>query len=192
MKYPTRTQPLAASAAQISAVLLVGTLVMFTTACGRISQSEARRLVERYNKVVCQAYRLGDVRLIDPVVGPNEGKKLTGLIGVRLDLGLGLDATLESLEITRVEQAPDEIRVGTRERWSYRDVRLASGQQVGEASRDAYEMRYVFKRLQGAWLVDEIQFTAPPQVGRKQTTWLASGDAHAAPAAEPSREKEQP
>jgi hypothetical protein len=144
-----------------------------TSGCGRVSPSEAKKLVERYNRVVSEAYRRGDVRLVDPVVGPNEGRKLTGLIGVRLDMGITLDSKLLSLEITGIEKSRAELRVRTKERWSYRDLKIGSGEQLGEASVDSYEMLYLFKLKDRAWLVDEIQFAAPPQVGRKTTPWAA-------------------
>ena len=134
---------------------------------------QARQLVERYNQVVAEAYRRGDVRLIDPVVGPNEGKKLTGLIGVRLDLGLTLDSQLLCLEVNQVEKSKDEMRVTTKERWRYRDRKIGTGAQVGEESLDSYEVLYVFKKTGQAWLVDEIRFLSPPQVGRKQMSWVA-------------------
>jgi len=152
--------------------LLVG-LLAFTSGCGRVSTADARQLVERYNAVVSEAYRRGDARLVDSVVGPNEGKKLTGLIGVRFDMGITLDSRMLSLEITGLEQAKQELRVHTRERWSYRDLRIGTGEQVGEASQDAYEMTYVFTNMNKTWLVDEIKFAAPPQVGRKETPWVA-------------------
>jgi len=149
-------------------------LALSLTGCRPSSVQQASQLVEHYNQVVSEAYRRGDVKLADPVVGENEGKKLTGLIGVRLDLGLTLDSQLLSLEITSVEKAKDELRVTTKERWRYRDRRIGTGEQVGEESLDSYAMLYVFKRTGKAWLVDEIRFTSPPQVGRKQTPWLAS------------------
>ncbi len=153
-------------------LLLVGcALAVALAACQRVSMEDARELVERYNRVVSEAYRRGDVRLIDPVVGPNEGKKLTGLIGVRLDMGITLDAKLVALDVTGVEQAMDELRVRTKERWHYRDLKIGSGEQIGEESLDAYEMLYVFRRIDRAWMVDEIRFTAPPQVGRKTAPW---------------------
>ena len=130
-------------------------------------------MVEHYNQVVSEAYRRGDVKLIDPVVGVKEGRKILGLIGVRLDLGLTLDSELLSLDITGVEQQKDEMRVRTKEQWRYRDRKIGSGEQVGEASKDSYEMLYVFKKTEGAWLVEEIQFTSDPKVSRKQTTWIA-------------------
>lgn len=153
--------------------LWIFTGLILHTGCERSSLDQARQLVERYNQVVSEAYRRGDVKLADPVVGPNEGKKLTGLIGVRLDMGITLDSQLLSLEVTGVEQAPGEMKVRTRERWRYRDLKIGTGQQVGEESLDHYEMLYLFKKTGPEWLVDGIQFTAEPQVGRKTTTWAA-------------------
>jgi hypothetical protein len=153
--------------------------------CQRSSLDQARQLVARYNEVVSEAYRRGDVKLIDPVAGPNEGKKITGLIGVRLDLGLTLDAQLLSLEVTGVEQAKHQMRVQTKEHWRYRDRKIGTGEPVGEDALDSYKMLYIFKKMNGAWLVDEIRFTSAPQIGRKQPTWNADRPApHAvAPAA---------
>ena len=159
---------------QSASVLLLLLTLGLTTGCGRSAMDQARQLVEHYNQIVSEAYRRGDVKLIDPVVGPNEGKKLTGLIGVRLDLGLTLDSQLLALEVIRAEQSKDELRVTTKERWSYRDRKIGTGEQVGEASLDSYEMLYVFKKTGPAWLVDEIAFTSPPQVTRKQMSWLAT------------------
>ncbi len=143
--------------------------------CQRVSVEEARQTVERYNQVVCEAYRRGDVRLIDSVVGPDseDGKKLTGLIGVRLDMGITLDAELLSLEVTGVEQEGEKLRVHTKERWRYRDLKIGSGRQVGEESLDYYEMLYIFKKTNKMWLVEETRFTSPPRVGRKTIPWQA-------------------
>jgi cytochrome c biogenesis protein ResB len=170
---------------RLASLLLVGFCLAAFTGCQRSSTEEARRLVERYNQVVSEAYRRGDVRLIDPVVGPNEGKKLTGLIGVRLDLGITLDSQLLSLEVTGVEKTKDEMQVRTKERWRYRDLKIGTGQQVGEESLDAYGMLYIFKKIDKAWMVDEIRFTSPPQVGRKQTPWIADRHAQGKEAKQP-------
>lgn len=155
-------------------LLFIAIIVTFAS-CQQVSTDEARRLVEQYNRVVCEAYRRSDIKLIDSVVGPNsrDGRNLTGLIGVRFDMGITLDAELLSLEVTGVEQSNDELRVRTKERWRYRDLRIGSGNQVGEESLDSYEMLYIFKRIKQAWMVEETRFTAPPQVGRKTTPWQA-------------------
>ena len=170
-------------------------LVLALTSCQRVSDDKARELVERYNRVVSEAHRRSDVKLIDTVVGPNsrDGKNLTGLIGVRLDMGLTLDAHLLALEITGVERSKDDLRVRTKERWRYRDLKIGTGEQVGEESFDSYEMLYVFQKINKKWLLDETRFTSPPQVGRKTTT--DGGDSRAlhgvaAPPAE--ARKEQP
>lgn len=151
--------------------------ILFLSGCDRISPAQAKQLVERYNQVVSEAYRRGDVRLADPVVGPNEGRKLTGLIGVRLDLGVTLDSHLLALEITGVEQSNNELRVQTRERWRYHDLKIGTGAQVGEASEDSYVMMYYFTNQNRSWLVNEIKFAAPPQVGRKKMLWVTDRSA---------------
>ncbi len=152
-------------------------------ACQQVSLNEAQELVEQYNQAVSEAYRRGDAKLIDTIVGPNEGKKLTGLIGVRFDMGLTLDSHLLALEVTGVEQTKEFLRVRTRERWRYRDLKIGSGQPIGEESLDSYEMAYIFKNIEGAWKVDEIRFAAPPQVGRKTTPWGADVEVlHGGPA----------
>ncbi len=66
------------------------------------------------------------------------------------------------------------MQVWTKERWRYCDRRIGTGQQVGEESLDTYEMLYIFKQIDRAWLVDEIKFNAPPQVGRQKTPWPAA------------------
>ncbi len=147
---------------------------ILSVSCRAPDRDHARQLVLRYNEVVSEAYRRADVKLLDPVVGPNEGKKLTGLIGVRLDFGLTLDSKLLSLDVTGVEQSKDGMRVRTREQWRYCDRRIGTGEQVGEAAIDSYEMLYVLKRLNKAWVVDEIQFASRPRIGRTQPAWLES------------------
>jgi hypothetical protein len=165
--------------------MLVLMLLLPVLACARVSRSQAQGLVARYNRVVSDAYRTGNILLIDEVVGPNaiDGKRLTGLIGVRKDMGIALDAHLETLEVVGLDHVGDDLRVRTREQWRYRDVQVANGQQVGEASVDRYEMLYHFKRLKGVWMVEETRFTAEPQVGRKGAPWSMSvRDAHGLPA----------
>jgi len=137
----------------------------------RVNVDEARELVERYNKIVSEAYRRADIKHIDPVVGPDEGKKLTGLIGVRLDMGLTMDSKLLELEMVSVKQEDDYLRVRTKEKWYYRDLKIGTGEQVGEESYDSYEMVYSFTRDDDRWLVDRIKFAQPPVVGRKTPLW---------------------
>ena len=162
-------------------ILLPLLTLAFTLGCERAATREARALVAHYNEVVSEAYRKGDIRIIDSVVGPNapDGKRLTGLIGVRSDMGLTLDAHLESLEVTGVEQIKEDLRIRTKERWRYRDLKADTGVQVGEASVDHYDMQYHFRKLKGIWLLEETKFATPPQVGRKAVPWsMEAREAH--------------
>lgn len=151
-----------------------GMLVVLVS-CARVDRSEAQKLVARYDQAVIQAYRLNDVRRVDPVVLPDsvEGRRLTGLIGVRMDMGISLDASLLSLQIMDVQQKGGQLLVRAHERWSYRDRKMGTGAPVGQPSDDDYELEYRFQRQGRAWLVSETRFTAPPRVGRQATPWSA-------------------
>lgn len=180
------------SATPQPAYLLVVTLAISVTGCGGVSRPEAKRLVERYNAVVAEAYRRGDVKLVDGVVGPEEGRKLTGLIGVRLDMGVAMDSKMLSLEVLDVASKGDLLKVRTRERWRYCDRQIGTGTVVGEESEDEYVMLYHLARSRGRWLVERIEFAAPPKIGRKQSHWSAGHEIMPvmAAAGKPTDEKE--
>ena len=146
-------------------------LMLLATSCGRVSPDDARDLVERYNRLVSEAYRRGDASVADAVVGPGEGRKLTGLIGVRNDIGVTLDAHLLSLEVTGVTRDGKGLSVTTHETWRYCDRRIGTGEVLGKPVGDSYDMLYQFSRSGSTWLVDEIRFTSPPRVGRNTGFW---------------------
>ena len=135
---------------------------------------EAQRLVEHFNTVVCEAYRRCDITIIDSVVRMNtaEGKHLTGLIGVRQDMGITLDAQLLCMQIMDVKEVQGHLFVQTQEQWKYRDRKIGSGEQVGEDSVDLYDLLYTFEKMNGRWMVVETHFITPPQIGRKSTPWI--------------------
>ncbi len=143
-------------------------LALGLSACGGISDAEAVRRVEEYNRVVTEAYRSGDVRGLEAVAGPGEAKKVAALVGVNLDMGITLDAQLLDFQATGVERRGDAVVVSTAERWYYADRRIGTGEQVGQDSTDRYRMRYHLRREQGRWLVSEIEHAAQPVVGRRE------------------------
>lgn len=148
--------------------LLLTALLAPLLACQPLPKEEAVRIVRVYNDAVIQALRSGDARLIDPVTGPEEGRKLTGLIGVKLDQGITMDATLLDFRLVDVAYGRDEVVVSTEERWHYLERRIGSGEQVGPESRDHYFMRYHVRRPEKRWVVDRIEYAKPPEVGRKE------------------------
>ncbi len=149
--------------------LLLGSLAVLA-GCRGLSDADAVKLVQAYNDRVVAAFRAGDARLIDPVTGPTDGKRLTGLIGVKLDQGITLDAQLSSFAVLGVERGKDEVLVHTEERWYYRDRRIGTGEQVGQDSNDHYFMRYHLRKLVGRWVVDRIAFEREPEVGRREVS----------------------
>jgi hypothetical protein len=138
-------------------------------ACQRTpTDAEAEALVRRYNALVSDAYRAGDFRAAQPVVGEDEIRRLAAHIGVRSDQGITLDARLVEIAFKKVERKGDEAFVTTEERWHYLDRRIGSGEQVGQESRDQYVMRYHLKRNGSGWIVEGTEFAERPQVGRTE------------------------
>lgn len=136
-------------------------------ACGRGSRAEAEQAVRTYLARLVEAYRTSDASLADPLVSERQGLKLLGLIGVKRDAGVVLDARLIDIEFTRAERQGDLWIVETRERWYYKDRRIGTGEQVGDDSTDSYAMRYAFSWKAGRYVLEDLSFAAAPVVGRK-------------------------
>ncbi len=157
--------------------------VLVLAACGGgMSEEDAVALVRTYNSRVIEAFRTGDARLIDPITGPTDGTRLTGLIGVKTDMGFFLEAKLLELRVLGISRSRDEVTVRTEERWYYLDRRRDTGERIGQDSTDHYFMRYHIRRPEGRWVVDEIAFDKPPEVGRTELPiQLDARTAHGAP-----------
>jgi hypothetical protein len=171
-----------AGAALLSAGLAAG--------CGsadRLSDERAERLVRAYNQRLADAYRTSDPELLEGVAGPAECRKVLGLIGVKSDQGISLDATLLSLALLSVAPGGEgTVVVTTEETWRYADRRIGTGDVVGEPSEDHYRISYRLDRLKaGGWVVGEVRFATPPVVGRAAALNRVPISAHAAPAATP-------
>ncbi|MHB8879604.1 MAG: hypothetical protein ACYC8T_38410 [Myxococcaceae bacterium] len=152
--------------ATLARVVALTLAAVLAGGCDGLSDERAVRLVRAYNAQVIEAYRAGDARLVEGIVGPDEARKLTGLIGVKSDQGITLDSRLVSLDVSRVERTADQVIVSTEETWTYLDRRIGTGEQVGQSSTDRYRMRYLLGRVDGRWVVASIQFAEAPVVGR--------------------------
>jgi hypothetical protein len=130
------------------------------------TRQEGERAVRTYLDKVIEAYRVSDQGVVDPYVGEEHALRLLGLIGVKRDAGITLDAQVTELVIEASERRGEDLLVTTRERWHYRDRQIGTGQQVGEESTDAYHLRYRFRREGGRLKLMETEFLDPPQVGR--------------------------
>jgi hypothetical protein len=165
----------------------VALCVLSLAACDRIGRSDAEALVRRYNERNIQAFRSGDARLTEETTGEAEGKKLVGLIGVRADLGLVLDASILEFEVTDARRADDGWEVETRERWHWQQRKASDGSPVGPDSTDAYWVRYRLGKEGDRMVVLAIEFLRPPEIGTKQEPWRASArDLHGLPAKGPA------
>jgi len=149
-------------------VRLLAVLLALAAGCNRVDEAEAKGAVKAYLDKLTEAYAAGDEAIVDPHVSEAHGRKLLGTIGVKSDMGLVLESKLLAQAWEKVAKDGDAILVDTREQWAYRDVRVATGQQEGEASTDAYAIRYRLVRKDGKLIVDDVQFREPPVVGRKE------------------------
>ncbi len=158
-----------------AALFLAFALVLAATACRDLSDDRAEALVKRYDEKLIEAYRLGDERIVDGLVGDEEGKKLTGLIGVKTDMGINLDSVLTQFRVTGIARPRNgNVEVLTEERWHYRDRRIGSGETVGQESDDHYFMRYTLTRKNDSWAVARVAFEQPPTIGRTTALVQAS------------------
>lgn len=146
---------------------LVAAGLVLAAACRGFSDADAEKLVRTYIQRLIEAYRASDAQVVDPVVSDRQGLKLTGLVGVKRDADLNMEAKLLEIEFLGTRRDGGAVLVETRERWHYRDLQIGTGQQVGEESTDAYHLRYRLAQEKGRWVVDQIEFASPPEVGRK-------------------------
>jgi hypothetical protein len=150
-----------------SSWLALAVAALAAASCHGFSDADAEKVVRTYTQRLIEAYRASDEQIVDPLVGDKHGLKLVGLIGVKRDADLNMDAQLLSIEFLGVRREGPSVLVETRERWHYRDLAIGTGKQVGEESTDSYHLRYRLAQPKGRWVVDDIQFVEPPQVGRK-------------------------
>jgi hypothetical protein len=149
------------------AKLLLALAALALASCRGRSKEEAEQAVRNYLDRLVEAYRTGDESLVDPLVSEAHGLKLVGLIGVKADAGVVLDAKLLELKFLEVVPEGDGWQVHTQERWYYRDRKKGTGAQVGADSTDSYGIRYHFTRKDGKLVLDHTEFVGEPQVGRK-------------------------
>jgi hypothetical protein len=150
---------------RIPTLLTIAALAL-TSGCHAADEREGQAAVQRYLDLLAKAYRASDAELVDPLLGDEQGLKVTGLIGVKRDMGLVLDATLLQIEFDKVTRDGAALVVETRERWKYLDRRIGTGQPAGPESTDAYRMRYRFERKEGKLLLADLSFIEAPEVGQ--------------------------
>lgn len=143
-------------------------LVVLLAGCKEdAGRADAERAVRTYVARMADAYRASDESVVDAFVSERQGRKLLGLIGVKRDAGVVLDAKLLALEFTQFSRTNDGWIVDTRERWYYADRRIGTGEQIGEDSTDSYAVRYRLVRKDGTLILDALEFIGDPVVERK-------------------------
>ena len=143
-----------------------GACMVVSVSCRHPSDAEAVRLVQKYNEKLIEAYRTSDEQIMEGFVGDEEAKKLTGLIGVKYDMGLTMDSRLLEFKVLGMERAKDWVDVHTEERWHYCDRKIGTGAVVGMDSTDHYFIHYTLQKERNRWVVWSVRFDKDPEVGR--------------------------
>ncbi len=175
-------------ASPLPVILLLGAgLAQGCGSGGRLTDERAAQLVRTYNQRLIDAYRSSDPEMLEGIAGPAECKKVLGLIGVKSDQGVSLDATLVSFAVRAVARpSAATMLVTTDETWRYADRQIGSGNVIGQPSEDHYRMSYHLERLPtGAWVIGAVSFASPPVVGRASALSQVPIAAHGLPATEP-------
>jgi hypothetical protein len=158
--------------------LLVLGVAMAMASCRNVGgplvpATEGPQLVERYHRALAEGFRQGNVDLVDPVVLPQQGRRLAALIGAARSAGVVLDPEILGLEVTAFSQVGGVLRIQTTERWRYRHRTVDSGDPVGDASEDSYELVYILKYDNTTWKVDQVDVLSTPDGVRKVPPWVA-------------------
>ncbi|HEX9049225.1 MAG TPA: hypothetical protein VF841_01710 [Anaeromyxobacter sp.] len=164
-------------------------VLLLAAGCDRLSDEKAVGVVRGYDRALVEAYRTGDARPLEGWAGPAEKKKVAGLIGVKLDMGITLDAHMLDFKPLAIERRGGAVTVTAAERWYYLDRRIGTAQQVGQDSRDEYTIRYSLEKHDGRWLVMGIDYAAPPRVGRQETMGADVRIVHGFDSLNPDQEK---
>lgn len=130
-------------------------------ACAR-PEREVERAVRAYDEALVVAYRTGDASRMGEVAAEDEARRVAMLVDIKASAQLVLEATIEALEVTRVEAGarPDAAAAETRERWRYFDRHLRPGEAPGPTIVSEMTMRYDLVREGGRWKVSAVKTLA--------------------------------
>ena len=132
--------------------------LLAATACAR-PERDAAAAVRRYDDALVRAYRRADAAGLAEVASADEVRRVTALVDLKSAAKLVLESELRSLQVDRVEVAPDgsAAAVETTERWRYLDRHLAPGEAPGPAFEGEMAMRYELVRSEGRWKVNAVK-----------------------------------
>jgi hypothetical protein len=125
-------------------------------ACARGTDREVAAAVRAYDDALVLAYRTGDASRMTAVAAADEARRVQVLVDLKAAAQLVLEATLEELEVTRVEAGARAV-AETRERWRYYDRHLRPGEPSGPTIVSEMTMRYDLVREGGRWKVSAVK-----------------------------------
>jgi hypothetical protein len=138
-------------------------LAVFLGACNAKVASEAHEAdpvkgtVMRYNQLVSEGYRKGDMNLMQEVTNHEQAEKLYFHMAAMGEGKLRLDSTLKDIKFVSIEfPHPDQATVQTRETWDFTQVDIRTEKKFAQEKDFIYQMGYLLKKNNGRWMVDSV------------------------------------
>ncbi|GFO53606.1 lipoprotein [Geomonas sp. Red276] len=116
--------------------------------------------IVRYNQLLSEGYKKGDVTRLQEVADPDQAQKVYYHMAA---LGEGKTRMVSELKkITFVEtdlSTPSKARVATREVWDFAFVDFQSGKMKNAVKDYLYQVRYQLENRDGNWIITAISAT---------------------------------
>jgi hypothetical protein len=136
-------------------IVIGAVLSLATFACSH--SDDPLRIVQTYNNAVILAHRTGDISKLGDVAGEREARIVGVLVTTKRGAGLVLEATLERIEVLRVERSGSDSQIiETSEQWRYYDRPLKPGKSPGQIIEAAMKLQYECARTDNIWKVMKV------------------------------------
>lgn len=117
----------------------------------------AKEAVERYNKILVQAYNRPNPDLMEKITTEEELKRVALYIMFNLTNNRVLKAHLDELKFDEVKiEKKRWAKVKTIENWSYKYLDFKTKKIVVPVKKARYKVTYTLEKRKGRWLVSSL------------------------------------
>ncbi len=113
--------------------------------------------VLRYNKMLIEAAKTGDVGPLKGILVQKESEKLYFWIASWHDSQVYMDGKIVNIHFNNITLSGNTAEVITSEDWIYEYRNLETGQSVQPASEIHYDMEYHLLKKDKTWIINEIK-----------------------------------
>lgn len=146
-------------------------LILFSSCAGKEKEvEEVKKTVGRYNILLTEAQKTGDLSGIALVVSKYELKKLDHFITGYIKQNKIMEAEIKATVFNEVKVKNKTAIVRTSEDWAFRWVDYKTRQEVMPLQDVHYEMIYYLFNENGKWMIDkteEVSDQSAAEVKRK-------------------------